>query len=59
MTTATYASWATKTPQDQKYDNALFYVKRFRQNQFDRDSFGLKVSEKINRPYPRNSLPAA
>lgn len=40
---ATYVSWATKTPRDQNYDNALFSVKIFRQNKFDRDNFGLKV----------------
>ena len=40
---ATYVSWATKTPRDQNYRNALFCVKSVRQNKFDRDSFGLKV----------------
>ena len=40
---ATYVSWATKTPRDQNYGNALFCVKMFGQNKFDRDSFGLKV----------------
>ena len=40
---ATYVSWATKTPRDQNYNNALFCVKIFRQSKFDRDRFGLKV----------------
>ena len=48
-----------KTPRGQNYDNALFCAKMFRQNKFDRDSFGLKVSEQIDRTDPRNSLPAA
>ena len=56
---ATYVSWATKAPRGQNYDNALLCVKNnnnkkqvwsFKQNQLDRDNFGLKVSSVTNWP---------